>query len=97
MPSISVVVPSTKASQPPQGFEPTTLHSPRQVTKENIDNTIESLENDEQKDFIRACLQPDPELRPTARQLLFLPVMFEVPSLKLLAAHAVVNDPSEWP
>ena len=66
------------------------------MTKENIENTIESLENEEQKDFIRACLQPDPEQRPTARQLLFHPVMFEVPSLKLLAAHAVVNDPSEW-
>ncbi|XP_043199793.1 nuclear receptor-binding protein-like [Amphibalanus amphitrite] len=67
------------------------------VTKENIENTIESLENEEQKDFIRACLRPDPEQRPTARQLLFHPVMFEVPSLKLLAAHAVVNDPNISP
>lgn len=54
------------------------------------------MEHDAQKDFIRACLRVNPELRPTARRLLFHPVLFEVPTLKLLAAHAVVNDPSEW-
>lgn len=42
-------------------------------------------------DFIRKCLQHDGNRRPTARELLFHPVLFEVPPLKLLAAHAVVN------
>jgi len=46
-----------------------------------------------QKDFIRKCLRKAPEDRPTARELLFHPVLFEVHSLKLLAAHILVNTP----
>ena len=46
-----------------------------------------------QKDFIRKCLRKKPEERPTARELLFHPVLFEVHSLKLLAAHILVNTP----
>ena len=46
-----------------------------------------------QKDFIRRCLRKDPADRPTARELLFHPVLFEVHSLKLLAAHILVNTP----
>ncbi|XP_065205095.1 nuclear receptor-binding protein isoform X2 [Planococcus citri] len=61
------------------------------VTEENIDKTIESLEEDSLKDFIRKCLSYDPAVRPTARQLLFHPLLFEVHSLKLLAAHALVQ------
>jgi len=68
-----------------------------QVTPENIRNTIEGLEHEAQKDFIRACLRLEPGERPTARQLLLNPVLFEVPTLKLLAAHAVVNDPNISP
>jgi len=62
------------------------------VSKEAIDKCIESLEDEGQKDFIRKCLIKDPSLRPKARDLLFHPVLFEVPTLKLLAAHTLVND-----
>ncbi|XP_034934785.1 nuclear receptor-binding protein homolog [Chelonus insularis] len=62
------------------------------VTEENIQKTIESLDDFQQKDFIRKCLQIDPLSRPSARELLFHPILFEVPSLKLLAAHALVNS-----
>lgn len=59
------------------------------VTEDNINKTIESLEDDGLKDFIRKCLSHDPTVRPTAGQLLFHPLLFEVPSLRLLAAHAL--------
>ena len=62
------------------------------VSKEAIEKCIESLEDEGQKDFIRKCLIKDPDLRPKARDLLFHQVLFEVPSLKLLAAHTLVND-----
>ena len=62
------------------------------VSKEAIEKCIESLEDEGQKDFIRKCLIKDPSLRPKARDLLFHPVLFEVPTLKLLAAHTLVND-----
>ena len=56
----------------------------------------DSLEDEMQKDFIRKCLRKTPEERPTARELLFHPVLFEVHSLKLLAAHILVNTPSKY-
>lgn len=65
------------------------------VTDENIQKTIESLDDPLQKDFIRKCLQSEPLSRPSARELLFHPILFEVPSLKLLAAHALVSSASE--
>jgi nuclear receptor-binding protein len=65
------------------------------VTDDNIKKTIESLDDAQQKDFIRKCLQADPLSRPSARELLFHPVLFEVHSLKLLAAHALVNSASK--
>ncbi len=67
------------------------------VTEESIQRTIDSLEDEMQKDFIRKCLRKVPEERPTARELLFHPVLFEVHSLKLLAAHVLVNTPGKWP
>lgn len=61
------------------------------VTDENINKTIDSLEDQAQKDFIRCCLNKDPTKRPKARDLLFHPLLFEVHSLKLLAAHCLVK------
>ena len=49
-----------------------------QVTAETIQKCIESLEDEQQKDFIRQCLVTDPASRPKARDLLFHPVLFEV-------------------
>ncbi|GBM34692.1 Nuclear receptor-binding [Araneus ventricosus] len=60
------------------------------VTEDIINKTIDSLENS-QKDFILKCLEKNPSERPTARQLLFHPVIFEVHSLKLLSAHVIVK------
>jgi len=64
-----------------------------QVTQEAIEKSIDSLEDEMQKDFIRKCLILDPRNRPNARDLLFHPVLFEVHSLKLLAAHTLVKNP----
>jgi len=64
------------------------------VTPEAIEKSIESLEDELQKDFIRKCLLRDPQSRPNARDLLFHPVLFEVHSLKLLAAHTLVRNPA---
>lgn len=61
------------------------------VTQENINKTIESLDDEQQKDFIYKCLSHDPSERPSARELLFHPLLFEVHSLKLLVAHCLLN------
>ena len=61
------------------------------VTDEHINRTIDSLDDVQQKDFIYKCLNKDPNERPSARELLFHPLLFEVHSLKLLSAHCLVN------
>jgi len=65
-----------------------------QITQEAIEKSIDSLEDEMQKDFIRKCLNRDPLSRPNARDLLLHPVLFEVHSLKLLAAHTLVKNPA---
>ncbi|CAD5206933.1 unnamed protein product [Bursaphelenchus okinawaensis] len=66
--------------------------STSQVTPAMIRKAIDSLEDGKQRDFIESCLNPNPKKRPTARELLFHQALFEVHSLKLLAAHAIVNS-----
>ncbi|KAG8195973.1 hypothetical protein JTE90_028947 [Oedothorax gibbosus] len=66
--------------------------SSSQINDEVVKRTIESLENPLQKDFIQQCLRKNPANRPSARQLLFHPVIFEVHPLKLLSAHVIVNS-----
>ncbi|KAI1714039.1 protein kinase domain-containing protein [Ditylenchus destructor] len=74
------------------GSAPTMSTCPTQVTPEAIRKAVESIEDPQQRDFIEKCLNPDPKKRPTARELLFHPVLFEVHSLKLIAAHAIVDS-----
>nr|CAH7767783.1 unnamed protein product [Callosobruchus chinensis] len=69
--------------------------SGNKVTEENVKKTIELLEDEQQKDFIQRCLALDPRDRPTAKELLFHPLLFEVHSLKLLAAHVLVKKCGE--
>lgn len=63
------------------------------VTQEHVLKTIESLDNCLQKDFIKACINLLPSRRPSAKKLLFHSILFEVPSLRLLSAHQIVNTP----
>uniref|UniRef100_A0A8C9FL74 Uncharacterized protein n=1 Tax=Pavo cristatus TaxID=9049 RepID=A0A8C9FL74_PAVCR len=44
------------------------------------------------QEFILSCLTLNPDKRPTANSLLFHRVLFEVHSLKLLAAHCFINN-----
>lgn len=81
--------------------------SATQVTPDVIRKALDSLEDplqkvrsrvfrtsphDEFQDFIEKCLNADPAERPTARQLLFHSILFEVHSLKLIAAHAIAKS-----
>ena len=59
---------------------------------EHLKKIVDTLENPLQRDFIMLCLDANPEQRPTARELLFHPVLFEVHSLKLIAAHVMVSS-----
>ncbi|XP_030776981.1 nuclear receptor-binding protein 2 isoform X2 [Rhinopithecus roxellana] len=50
-----------------------------------------SAHSKDKKEFILCCLARDPARRPSAHSLLFHRVLFEVHSLKLLAAHCFIQ------
>uniref|UniRef100_A0A8C5I4T3 Protein kinase domain-containing protein n=1 Tax=Gouania willdenowi TaxID=441366 RepID=A0A8C5I4T3_GOUWI len=62
------------------------------VSKETIANAGQSLEDPLMREFTQSCLCHGAKLRPTAHDLLFHRVLFEVHSLKLLAAHCLINN-----
>uniref|UniRef100_A0A3B4AJC1 Protein kinase domain-containing protein n=1 Tax=Periophthalmus magnuspinnatus TaxID=409849 RepID=A0A3B4AJC1_9GOBI len=62
------------------------------VSKEAIVNAGQSLEDPLMREFTQSCLRHDAKFRPTAHDLLFHRVLFEVHSLKLLAAHCLINN-----
>lgn len=51
---------------------------------------------DSLQEFTQSCLRHEAKLRPTAHDLLFHRVLFEVHSLKLLAAHCLINNQCEF-
>ncbi|CAF0823593.1 unnamed protein product [Adineta ricciae] len=62
------------------------------ITDDIVNEAIANLDNSVQKDLVLKCLQTDPVRRPTARELLFHPALFEIPSLKLLSVHSLADD-----
>ncbi|KAM6458472.1 nuclear receptor-binding protein 2 isoform 1-T1 [Liasis olivaceus] len=67
------------------------------VTKEAIERARHSLDDPNMREFILGCLLPNPDKRPTSHNLLFHRVLFEVHSLKLLAAHCFITHQYLWP
>ncbi|XP_050840829.1 nuclear receptor-binding protein 2 [Serinus canaria] len=61
------------------------------VSEEAIARARHSLDDPNMREFILSCLTLNPERRPSANSLLFHRVLFEVHSLKLLAAHCFIN------
>jgi nuclear receptor-binding protein len=64
------------------------------VTPELIKLSIEALE-EKPREFVNRCLEVDPKKRPTVKELLFHPLLFEVPSLRLLTAHKLIKTQNE--
>lgn len=62
------------------------------ITRDMILKALDTIQDPMQKEFIESCLNIDPTKRPTARELLFHTILFEVHSLKLLAAHCIVSS-----
>lgn len=61
------------------------------VTEEAVARARHSLSDPNMREFILSCLARDPARRPSAHSLLFHRVLFEVHSLKLLAAHCFIQ------
>uniref|UniRef100_A0A670ZUB1 Nuclear receptor binding protein 2 n=1 Tax=Pseudonaja textilis TaxID=8673 RepID=A0A670ZUB1_PSETE len=68
------------------------------VTKEAIERARHSLDDPNVRAFILGCLLLIPSQGPAAQDLLFHQVLFEVHSLKLLAAHCfIAHHVNLWP
>nr|CAB3264440.1 nuclear receptor-binding protein-like [Phallusia mammillata] len=69
----------------------------KKITPADIDRAVNMLDDTQQRNFLRLCISKDPAERPSARDLLLHPVLFEVHSLKLLSAHAFVKHQDIFP
>lgn len=65
-------------------------------SRESLLQMLQQLEMPLQREFISGCLSTDPHQRPTARSLLFHPLVFQVPSLQLLCAHRIISSDSPY-
>lgn len=65
------------------------------ITPDVVETAIKGLEDDNQRDFIRKCIQKDHLLRPSVKDLLLQPIMMEVYALKILAGHVLVDSYSQ--
>lgn len=68
--------------------------SPLYPSRETLLQMVDQLDNPLQRDFIRRCMAYAANDRPTARELLFHPVVFEVPRLELLCVNRLLNSNS---
>lgn len=64
----------------------------KRIGDEDIGKAIALLEDPQQQHFIQWCISKSPEMRPSARDLLLHPLLYEVPSLKLISAHSFVKN-----
>ena len=61
------------------------------ISEQQISELIDSIENEQQREFIQRCCARDPAKRPTAQEALLDPTLFEVHPLKLFAAHKYIE------
>ncbi|XP_065843338.1 nuclear receptor-binding protein-like [Oscarella lobularis] len=64
---------------------------PKHLDHDSIIKMIDRVEDPQVKAFIHACLEHDVDDRPSARELLLHPAIFECHSLKVFATHAVIQ------
>lgn len=79
----------------PWGLGTSGASSPRPVELQHRGSTHFGLSPPRPQEFILSCLARDPSRRPSAHNLLFHRVLFEVHSLKLLAAHCFLQHQCE--
>ncbi|KAG8134133.1 hypothetical protein E2320_011833 [Naja naja] len=73
------------------------LNGDSSMTKEAIERARQSLDDPNMREFILGCLLLNPGQWLAAHNLLFHWVLFEVHSLKLLAAHCFIIHQYLWP
>ncbi|KAK2718856.1 nuclear receptor-binding protein-like isoform X1 [Artemia franciscana] len=75
-------------------FEMATLETSDTATSlpvDQIKKILDSLDNILERHFIETCLDPSLAMRPPAFELIFHPAVFNVPTLKLISAHAFID------